>query len=228
MTFPLLDLFGGAGGAGAGYASVGFTVTAVDIEPHEDSPHPLIVADALEVARELAETGTYRGITFAAVHASPPCPRWSTATANKAAHPDLITPLRPLLNQWAERTGGAWIIENVPGAPLLNPVKVCGSAFPELAVRRHRHFESNVGLVGTQCAHARQGTPVGVYGAHPDSRQHFRPNGTQRGTKASSLEQGQAAMGIDWMVWRDLAQAIPPAYTAFLGEQLRAGLEGVR
>jgi len=63
---------------------------------------------------------------------------------------------------------------------------------------------------------------VGVYGQHPDRRQHFRPDGTQRGTKATSLGHGQRAMGIDWMTWPELAESVPPAYTEFIGRQLMA------
>ena len=112
-------------------------------------------------------------------------------------------------------------------SPLRNPVIVCGSAFPELRVRRHRAFESNVPIVGTGHHHARQGTPAGVYGQHPDSRRYYRPDGTQRGTKALSLKEGRAAMGIDWMSWADLAEAIPPQYTEYIGRQLLAHIAAV-
>lgn len=211
MRPRLLDLFAGAGGCSVGYDHAGFDVTGVDIEGHPDYPFELIEADALTVLADVDYLDT-----FDAVHASPPCQHYSVATANRDKHPDLVPPVRAALEAW----GGMYVIENVPGAPLIDPVRICGSAFPELGVRRHRLFESNVTLTGTGCHHASQGQPVGVYGDHPDSRRYLRPNGTQRGTKALSLTEGQAAMGISWMTWRDLTEAIPPLFTAHIGAQL--------
>ena len=209
----LLDLFCGAGGASVGYHRAGFDVVGVDIEPHPDYPFPLLVADALEFVLDWADAWN-----FDAIHASPPCQRFSTATGdNRDKWPDLIESTRQAL----DATGLPWVIENVPQAPLQDPIRLCGSSFG-LAVRRHRHFESNVPLVGTECRH--QGTPVGVYGQHPDRREHLRPDGTRRGAKARSLAEGQAAMGIDWMTWPDLVESIPPAYTEHIGRQLLAAL----
>jgi DNA (cytosine-5)-methyltransferase 1 len=102
-----------------------------------------------------------------------------------------------------------------------DPVKLCGSAFG-LRVRRHRLFESNAALTGTECHHKRQGTPIGVYGAHPEVT--FTPKrpvqGTSRGQRARTVGEARDAMGIPWMEWDDLADAIPPAYTQHLGAQL--------
>jgi DNA (cytosine-5)-methyltransferase 1 len=207
----LLDLFCGAGGCSVGYARAGFDVVGVDIEPHEDYPFELIVGDAVAVAKGLA------GIDlndFDVVHASPPCPRFSRATpeATRHKHPDLLTPVQAALRRW----GGTYVIENVPGAPLDHPVVLCGSAFG-LRVRRHRLFESNAFLMSPGCWHDGQQV-VGVYGDHADQRQHFRPDGTARGTKATSVADAQDAMGIDWMTrWEDLADAIPPAMTEHIG-----------
>ena len=118
--------------------------------------------------------------------------------------------------------GGAYIIENVPGAPLIDPVVLCGSSF-NLKVRRHRQFESNQTLIGLPCDHKTQGRPVGVYGAMKDN-----PKGVDRktgkmvygGRTATNIEEAREAMGIDWMLWGDLVEAIPPAYTHYLGKQL--------
>lgn len=209
----LLDTFCGAGGASVGYYRAGFDVIGVDNEPHMDYPFPLIIADALDVL-----ANPFRYGRFVAVHASPPCQRYSTATGdNRDRHPDLVGPVRELL----DATGLPWVIENVPQAPLVDPVMVCGSAFG-LRVRRHRAFESNLPIVGTDCYHKEQGRPVGVYGQHPDRKPHLRPDGTQRGTKATSLGHGQRAMGIDWMEWADLVESIPPAYGEHVGRQLLA------
>jgi DNA (cytosine-5)-methyltransferase 1 len=209
----LLDLFCGAGGAPVGYARAGFDVTGVDIEGHADYPFPLIEADAMSV---LANTDIIDD--FDVITASPPCPRYSVATSaqTRLNHPDLVGPVRDALEAW----GGTYVIENVPGAPLLNPLLLCGSMF-NLGVRRHRLFESNESIGRLSCKHNLQGQVYGVYGQHADQKQHLRPSGTSRGVKATSVAHAQELMGIDWMSdWSDLADAIPPAYTQYVGEQL--------
>ena len=215
MSRPrLLDLFSGAGGAAVGYDRAGFDVVGVDIAAQPRYPYEFHQGDALTYVAE-----HWQG--FDAIHASPPCQRYSTATGSRRdRHPDLIEPVRDLL-RWV---GLPYVIENVPSAPLLMPVTLCGSAFG-LRVRRHRAFESSEGIAGTLCYHAEQGTPVGVYGQHADRKQHLRPDGTQRGTKATTLGHGQRAMGIDWMTWAELVESIPPAYTSWIGRQLLAALE---
>jgi DNA (cytosine-5)-methyltransferase 1 len=113
-------------------------------------------------------------------------------------------------------SGLPYVIENVPGAPLRAPLTLCGSTFG-LAVRRHRCFESNLVLLGNgPCRHAEQGRPVGVYHTLADEI----PGG---GRTARTLEEGQEAMGIDWMPWAPLKEAIPPAYTEWIGRQLLVG-----
>lgn len=212
MSRPkLLDLFSGAGGAAIGYHHAGFDVTGVDIQPHRFPAGAFILADALVVLRS-----RWFLDMFDVIHASPPCQHYSTATADPSRHPDLVPVVQDLLREW----GGPYVIENVPGAPLHDPVLICGSAFPGLRVRRHRAFESSMPIRGTVCRHERQGTPVGVYGDHPDKRRHLRPDGTQRGTKATSLQEGQDAMGIDWMTWAELTEAIPPVYAEWVGRQI--------
>lgn len=212
-----------------GYHRAGFEVVGVDINPQPNYPFRFVQADALMLVRDV-----FRGCwhtpgpgsqclgRIEAAHASPPCQRYSTMTASPDRHPDLIAPTREML----AAAGLPYVIENVPQAPLVNPVYLCGSAFG-LWVRRHRAFESNLPIVGTECYHAEQGRPVGVYGQHPDRRQYFRPDGTQRGTKATSLGHGQRAMGIDWMTWPELAESIPPSYTEYIGVHLVAHLEAL-
>src|SRR5690606_3203660 len=106
---------------------------------------------------------------FDVIVASPPCPRYSTATpaATRDKHPDLVPPVRDALRAW----GGPYVIENVPGAPLETPVRLCGSMF-NLGVRRHRLFETNVPMLQPECDHRSQGATFGVYGDH-----HDRPGG---------------------------------------------------
>lgn len=208
----LLDLFCGAGGCSVGYSRAGFDVVGVDHEPHPDYPFEFIKADALDV---LADTEYLD--QFDAIHASPPCPRYSTAThaEAKTRHPDLVAPVREALN------GRVWVIENVPGAPLDHPALYCGQAMGLPRIRRHRLFESSVWLMTPGCA-CSSTPPVGVYGQHADREGGWvRPTGTSRGVKATSVADAQDALGIDWMTtWEDLADAIPPVYTEHIGLQL--------
>lgn len=210
----LLDVFGGAQGSGVGYARAGFRVTSVDREPHARHPEvaEVIEADALDVLMD--EQFLAR---FDVVHTGPPCQGYSSMTADHSQHPRLIRPVRRCLQTW----GGIYVIENVVGArwDMDHPVQLCGQALG-LEVRRHRLFESNAYLFGTPCRHPRGVVPIGVYGEHPDAITHVRPSGTSRGVRARTLAEGQEAMGIDWMDWGDLTEAIPPAYTHYLGEQL--------
>lgn len=218
----LLDLFCGAGGAGKGYQLAGFDVTGVDIEPHPDAPFPVIVGDACAV---LADPDFLDG--FDAIHASPPCQGFTTMSnryrgkGGKAdQHPDLISWVRLGVQAW----GGPYVIENVDGArrELHDPTRLRGGMFG-LGVDRPRLFETNWTLPRPP-RHHRVPNPVGVYGRHHDGRRLFtRKDGTiQRA--ARTLEEGQRAMGVDWMAWHDLTEAIPPAYTEWVGTHLAAHL----
>lgn len=206
----LLDLFCGAGGASKGYADAGFEVVGVDIEPHPDYPFEIVVADALTVDLE----------GFDAIHASPPCQgyvQWNNLNAerwgNRVEHPLLIEPIRERL----VATGLPYVIENVIGAPVRPDVRLCGSMFG-LKVRRHRIFESNALFMGApRCDH--QGDEVAIYGKLDGRRIWTRVDGSEVRC-ARTIEQARAAMGIDWMGWDDLREAIPPAYSAWLGSRL--------
>jgi len=135
----LLDLFCCAGGAGVGYGRAGFDVVGIDITPQPRYPFPFIQADALTIdPRFLA--------LFDVIHASPPCQSYSDlAKRNRNGHkwPRLIEPVREIL----QRTGLPYVLENVEGAPLNDPLVLCGTMFPKLRVIRHRLFESNVPLL---------------------------------------------------------------------------------
>lgn len=131
----LLDLFCGAGGCAKGYQRAGFHVTGVDIKPQ-----PRYCGDEFHQADALEYLAAH-GREFDAIHASPPCQRYTmaqNAAKNADAHPDLVDPVRDLLLS----TRKPWIIENVVGAPLKNPAVLCGLSFG-LKVRRHRLFETS-------------------------------------------------------------------------------------
>jgi len=202
-----------SGGGSVGYHTAGFEVVGVDIKKQKRYPYEFIQADALDIFKDKDFMNS-----FDAIAASPPCQTHSitqhlrNAQGKSTDKVDLIPQTREALIA----TGKPYIIENVPGAPLINPVQVCGSAFG-LKVRRHRRFESNVKLVGTICKHKEQGRPVGVYGSMKDEI----PKG---GKTATSIEEARTAMGIDWMLWGELVEAIPPLYTMFLGQQLTGNL----
>lgn len=218
VTRPLLlDLFCGAGGAGEGYRRAGFDVIGIDIDEHDYRPGHFIRGDALSALRDLLTWDRTPDL----IHASPPCQRYSVATGidKQKRHPDLVGPVRDLLLA----TGIPYVIENVPRAPLRSPAILCGSSF-DLAVRRHRAFETHgFTLDSTGCDHAAQGIPVGVYGQHPDRRGYMRPGGTRRAVKAVSDAHACAAMGIDWpMPWREVVDAIPPAYSEYVGRAFLA------
>lgn len=231
MSRPLLlDLFCAEGGAAVGYHAAGFDIVGVDIEEQPLYPFPFRRADAIDVLRDLLLSdilgdpvviagNSYTLSDFHAIHASPPCQAHSTITPDKSKHVDLIPDVRELLNQ----CGVPYVIENVEGAKraLINPMRLCGSAFG-LKVRRHRYFESNVHLTSLPCQHATQGVPVGVYGDHADGHT-LRPNGKSRGVKAQTLDEARTAMGMPWASWHGCTQAIPPAYTEFIGRQLIEG-----
>jgi C-5 cytosine-specific DNA methylase len=205
----LLDLFCGGGGASAGYHAAGFDVVGVDITDQPDYPFAFVQADALTV--DLAG--------FDVVAASPPCQRWSAATppGRRGTYPDLIAPIRARLHEAVAAPAGPWayVIENVPGAPLHDPVTVCGDSL-RLGVRRHRLFESNLPLTGTPCWHDRPGPPVAVYGTY--GQRIRRAHAAEEPPR--STDAGRDAMGVDWLPWPALTQAVPPAFTHWLGVQL--------
>jgi DNA (cytosine-5)-methyltransferase 1 len=206
----LLDLFCGAGGAARGYVEAGFEVVGIDHRPQPRYPYRFIQGDALDRAL-WPECDV--------IHASPPCQRYSQASKRwkgcAEAHPDLVGPTRFALGG----SGRPFIIENVPGAPLIDPIMLCGSMFG-LGVRRHRLFESSASLPLTApaCDHASQPPRYWIY---DHGRWYLSPVAHVFGHGGGkSKGDWPEAMGIDWMVNRELAQAIPPAYTRYIGGQI--------
>lgn len=200
----LLDLFCGAGGAAVGYERAGFQVVGVDIKPQPHYPFRFIQDDAL----------TFPLAGYAAYHGSPVCKRWSKASSfhpgASKKYPDFITPTRERF----QATGKPYVLENVVGAPLLNPVKLCGAVFG-LRVYRHRLFESNVLLFQPQ--HQRHKAKAAAPGAIAKDGEFWSVGG-HFGNKDDAAQ----AMGVTWMQTVDeIAQAIPPAYTEWIGRQLQ-------
>ena len=230
MTRPrLLDLFCGAGGAAMGYYRAGFDVVGVDIAPQPHYPFEFIQADALELLR-------FTSVSYDAIHASPPCQAFTQMSAKYRGkglggitdtHVDMLTPTLELLRGMDI----PWVVENVPGAKRImnTTVKLHGGMFG-LGVHRPRLFESSVMLLAPVAPQTRE--PIGVYGKCADGRRLYtRNNGNWRTAKVpkksilrapKTLEEAQDAMGMDWADWRGTKEAIPPAYTEFIGAQLLA------
>ncbi len=213
--YKLLDLYCCAGGASMGYHQAGFDVVGVDKDPQPEYPFEFVQGDALEYCLSEAER-------FDVIAASPPCQHF-TKYKNcrkdiEKRYADLIIPTRTAL----VNSGKIYVMENVPGAPLLEPVVLCGSMFG-LDVRRHRLFESNFPLSRPSCDHT-----VWVPNRFPGGRSGER--GGPRVKCRATVEIGrwnipistqQKAMGIDWITdLRKLSESIPPAYTKFIGEQI--------
>jgi DNA (cytosine-5)-methyltransferase 1 len=216
----LLDLFSGAGGAATGYHRAGFDVIGVDCEPMPRYPFAFVQTDALAVLHGVLDYGLNLHRPFDAIHASPPCQAYSTtASLHTNEYPRLIEETRELL----QATGLPYVIENVAGAraDMRDPITLCGSSFG-LGVRRHRLFECHgfeVGLV-PPCNHGEQPEPVDVTGTG-SSRIGARTDGAGGNSrKPRNLAHAREVMGIDYMTRQELSEAIPPAYTEFIGAQL--------
>ena len=204
--FKLLDLYCCGGGAGYGYSLAGFDVVGVDIKPQPKYPFKFQQSDAIEFVKKNHHL-------FDVIHASPPCQAFTRAgTEQRKAgkvYDDFLSETREVLRD----IGKPYIIENVPDAPMENPIVLCGSMFG-LKTYRHRLFESNIPLVApTHPKHIAKNTKMGrkpVQGEFIQVVGHF-----------SGVPFAQDAMGIDWLGQKELAQAIPPAYTQYLGGQLQ-------
>ena len=199
----LLDLFCGAGGAGMGYHRAGFEVVGVDLHPQPNYPFEFHQADALEFPLD----------GFDAIHASPPCQAYSLVTGFhpevRSDHPDLVAPTRELL----EQTGLPYVIENVMHAPIRRDIVLCGEMFG-LRVHRHRAFEC-----GRWMPMRIQHQPHRLRGARTNCETGPDVARWVTGHYADH-EDASAAMGIDWMTRDELPNAIPPAYTEYLGTYL--------
>ncbi len=213
----LLDLFCCAGGASVGYHRAGFDIVGVDVNPQKNYPFEFIQKDALSLKPEFLAS-------FDAIHASPPCQSYSDLAkrnGNADAWPRLVEPVRELL----QLSGVPYVIENVEGAPLIDPIVLCGTMFPGLRVLRHRLFETNFEIT------------VPPHGKHPkvhtfDKRKNHYGKTDEwidfvqvTGGGNSTLAAASDAMGIDWMTKGEINESIPPAYTEFVGRALIRHIE---
>ena len=215
----LLDLFCCEGVGARGYIEAGFDVTGVDIEPRFSKRYPgrFVHADALAYVRE-------HGHEYDVIHASPPCQAYSiTKHTHSVSHPELIGVTRDALRA----TGKPYVIENVPGAPLIDPLILCGSMFglhaddddgTYLVMRRHRLFESNVVLYAPgPCDHVPGAQVAGAYGGATRDKweaRHVRKGGY---VPAKPVQEMLLGVPAGAHTLHGLAQSIPPAYTRWIG-----------
>lgn len=217
----LLDLFCGAGGAAMGYHRAGFEVVGIDRKNQKNYPFEFIKMDAFEALEKF-------GPSFDAIHASPPCQAFSRSVSieNRKRRPNLIPATRDALTE----LDVPYVIENVADAALhmREPVTLCGSMFG-LPIRRHRLFESNFWIWGMQCSHKEypRKYPPAINRVNPLRVLSLSGGYTRKGN--IPLEDYRAAMGVDWlMTVQELSEAIPPAYTEFIGHTLVKHLQDIR
>lgn len=206
MKLRALDLFCGAGGVAKGLQRAGFYVVGVDI-----NPQPRYCGDEFHQAD--AMTFPLDGFDF--IWASPPCQGYSRARNNGQCKP--APKLVPEVRLRLQATGVPWAIENVPGAPMRFPVTLCGAYFGlgtcGFDLSRHREFETSHLLLAPPCQH-RRGRTIGVYGNGTNSYHRAKFGRCVR------ADEFREAMGIDWMNRAELSQAIPPAYSQYIAEQM--------
>jgi DNA (cytosine-5)-methyltransferase 1 len=201
----LLDLYCCGGGAGHGYEQAGFDVTGIDIEPQPKHKGKFIQADAIEYLKA-------HWHEYDAVHASPPCQAYSTASMQFRIAGKEYVDLIALTRVELQKTRLPYIIENVPGSPLINPIELCGSMFG-MRTYRHRLFESNINLIAPEHPkHISKNTKMGRKPVNGDFIQyvgHF-----------SGVKEVREMTGLYWLGQYELAQSIPAQYTKYLGMQL--------
>mgnify|MGYP000567788889 CR=1 FL=1 len=196
----------------------GFDVVGVDILPLNVQPglfEPPRDWYPFEFRQGDALKADLRG--FDLIWASPPCQAF-TAYKRRAGHVAPRDNLIPVVREMLVATGTPYVIENVVGAPLIDPVTLCGSMFG-LDVRRHRIFESSFPIKQLECNHS--------------DNPRFAPAGNRTNLRSTvevgvwriPLETQHKAMGIDWMSLEALSQSIPPAYSEFIGRAALAAME---
>jgi DNA (cytosine-5)-methyltransferase 1 len=192
-----LDLFCGAGGAGKGLHDAGFDVVGVDIAPQRRYPFPFLQADAMAVS--------FSGFDF--IWASPPCQAYTLCQRIRSNdHPDFVGLIRAKL----QASGVPWCIENVPGAPLINPIELCGAMFG-LRTYRHRLFECSFPIAAP--FHPPHTAPLRKMGRPVRDGEFIHVVGNFSGVPLA-----RKAMGIPWMMRDELKEAIPPAFSEYVAK----------
>ena len=218
--YKLLDCCCKAGGASMGYYNAGFEVVGVDIEPQPNYPFEFIRGDVLKILKDDEFISQFSIITC-----SPPCQKYSrlkylSGNVEKwdEEHVDLVGPVRELL----QKTGKPYVIENVSGAPLIDPITLYGSQFPNMYTQRPRLFESNIPLKAPDAPVVRHKTLKLGEGPAEDGYITVAGKKPPKGMNEiqAKLYYGFALGGIDWMSLEELTQAIPPIYCNFIGKQL--------
>jgi len=205
MKMKLLDLYCCGGGAGFGYEQAGFEVTGIDIEPQPKHRGKFIQADAIEYLKS-------NWHKFDAVHASPPCQAYSIASMQFRQAGKEYVDLIAITRKELISTGLPYVIENVPGSPLLTPIELCGSMFG-MRTYRHRLFESNIKLIAPP--HPKHEALNTKMGRKPKDGEFIQYVGHFSGVGIV-----QEMTGLHWLGQYELAQSIPPQYTKFIGEQI--------
>lgn len=207
MTRPRhLELCCKAGGSAFGLHLAGFEVVGIDINYQKNYPFEFFQADVLEILEDTPFINS-----FESIGGGVPCQGYSvTQRIMDNDHPDLIPPVREKLLE----IGKPYVLENVPGAPLIDPVEMCGCMFPELNVYRERWFEMPWWTAPRpdHKPHLQRQTKMGRL-LEPGTRMHVVGH-------FNGVEDAKEAMQIDWMTRDELAEAIPPAYTHFIGAEL--------
>lgn len=211
-----LDLFCGAGGATRGLQWSGFNVVGVDV-----SPQPNYCGDRFNQLDAMATLQSELK-QFDFIWASPPCQRYCALNGREdlSGYPDLIEPIRQMLTD----SGVPFVIENVPGAPIRKDLMLCGSMFHGLRSYRHRYFECNF-PVG-QPDHPKHTVRVNRRGEN--RREHWANGGFLTITGDVGTYCGLGAMGIDWMTGAEMSEAIPPAYSEYIGRAALAHIASLR
>lgn len=225
----LLDLFCGGGGAGMGYHRAGFDVVGVDINPQKRYPFTFVQMNAIEAMFRLwiglpihDEIGLPWYLSdFDAIHASPPCQAYTRAGhVHKKEHPDMI----PATRLGLRRLALPYVIENVEGSPLQGDLMLCGTMFG-LNCRRHRIFETTLPmmLAPYTCRCAGRAVTGELLNYHNTAQRNLY---LEKHPDTHKIAFGKA-LGVEWMSFDEAQEAIPPAYTEFVGRRMLAELVGV-
>lgn len=226
----VVDLYCGVGGASRGYFDAGLDVVGVDKVAQPNYPYGFLQADARDALKALIlgeelefwlPDGNVRHITLDDIdllHGSPPCQGFTGMAAEGRVWHDYITETRLLMRM----TEKPYIIENVTRAPLRKDVLLCGEMFG-LRVIRHRIFELGNWSTDTPEHVPHRGRLSGWSRGVKQEGYYFAVYG--EGGGKGTVAEWQAAMGIDWTDQRhEIAEAIPPAYTNWLGTRFRAAM----